>query len=230
MWDNPKVESFAEGEASPPSIVENFFTVLYGGPDLDKHSLKVKRAANSSSQDALFLAQGGLVKPAKHILLGCAIKSITGSKKVVTILNRLGHCVNYNCIEEIETSLATKYEEQDQTCPDGTKRFLPMGLAFDNYDELTSTLSGAETLHDTMGILYQNIGESELVVTDGAASTKKTKRRKRRLDTEEQDLMPYRKKPKMTIFSYDETDITHESYASMKKGNSLDFAWMASHA
>lgn len=40
LWDNPKVESFAEGEASPPSIVENFFTVLYGGPDLDKHSLK----------------------------------------------------------------------------------------------------------------------------------------------------------------------------------------------
>lgn len=59
---------------------------------------------------------------------------------------------------------------------------------------------------------------------------KKTKRRKRRLDTEEQDLMPYRKKPKMTIFSYDDTDITYESYASMKKGNSLDFEWMASHA
>ncbi len=34
----------------------------------------------------------------------------------------------------------------------------------------------------------------------------------------------------MTIFSYDETDITYESHASMKKGNSLDFAWMASHA
>lgn len=46
-------------------------------------------------------------------------------------------------------------------------------LAFDNYDELTSTLSGAQTVHDTMGILYQNIGELELVVTDGAASTEK---------------------------------------------------------
>ena len=38
-----------------------------------------------------------------------------------------------------------------------------MGLAFDNYDELTATLSGGETLHDTMGILYQNIGGNVLV-------------------------------------------------------------------
>ena len=53
-----------------------------------------------------------------------------------------------------------------------------MGLAFDNYDELTNTLSGAETLHDTMGILYQNTGESELDVPDEGASAEKSKRRK----------------------------------------------------
>jgi hypothetical protein len=28
-------------------------------------------------------------------------------------------------------------------------------LAFDNYDELTHTLSGADTLNDMMGIMYQ---------------------------------------------------------------------------
>ena len=30
------------------------------------------------------------------------------------------------------------------------------GLAWDNYDELTETLSGRDTLHDTVGICYQN--------------------------------------------------------------------------
>ena len=33
---------------------------------------------------------------------------------------------------------------------------LIMGLAFDNFDELSETLTGANTLHYTMGILYQN--------------------------------------------------------------------------
>ena len=33
----------------------------------------------------------------------------------------------------------------------------PIGLALDNFDELTNTLSGSNTLYDTMGILYQNI-------------------------------------------------------------------------
>ncbi len=31
------------------------------------------------------------------------------------------------------------------------------GIAWDNYDELIETLSGAGNLHDTFGICYQNI-------------------------------------------------------------------------
>ena len=34
------------------------------------------------------------------------------------------------------------------------------GTAFDNYDELTETLSGKDTLHDTVGICYQNKTQS----------------------------------------------------------------------
>ena len=35
---------------------------------------------------------------------------------------------------------------------------VPSGLAFDNYDRYVETLSGKNTLHDTVGIMYQNIG------------------------------------------------------------------------
>ena len=48
----------------------------------------------------------GLVKPQKHLLLGLGVKSMTGSKKVLNILNRLGHCISYTTEEEIETELA----------------------------------------------------------------------------------------------------------------------------
>ena len=87
--------------------------------------------------------------------MGMSMKSLTGSKKILTLLNRMGHCLNYHAIEEIETDLAQSILNRKLNCPDGTVAGVPCGLAFDNYDELTHTLSGAATLHDTMGILYQ---------------------------------------------------------------------------
>ena len=39
-----------------------------------------------------------------------------------------------------------------------------MGLAFDNCDEFTNTPSGADSLHDTMCIFYQNVGSSTMLV------------------------------------------------------------------
>ena len=47
------------------------------------------------------------------------MKSLTGSKKVITILNRLGHCVSYSLAESIETDLATTISIKDDRTPDG---------------------------------------------------------------------------------------------------------------
>ena len=37
------------------------------------------------------------------------------------------------------------------------KKSCSAGLAFDNYDRFTETLSGKDTLHDTVGIAYQTV-------------------------------------------------------------------------
>ena len=76
---------------------------------------------------------------------------------IVQVMNRFGHCVNYSCLEELETATAEALKDREKACPEDTIAGLSMGLAFDNFDELTQTLSGSGTLHDTMGILYQNI-------------------------------------------------------------------------
>lgn len=44
-------------------------------------------------------------KPSKHLQLGMAINSFTVSRKVVDILNRLGHSACYITIKELETEL-----------------------------------------------------------------------------------------------------------------------------
>ena len=159
---------------------------------------------------------------------------MTGSKKVVTMLNRLGHCVNYNYIEELETAIGSSIENKKDGCPDGTVRNLPMGLAFDNYDELTNTLSGSDTLHDTMGILYQNECDHENSTRTSSSAYSTTKislSRKRKLVLEEEPLEPYRKKPKMCRFDYARTDIINATVPHVNQlGESLDFIWMASHS
>ena len=98
-----------------------------------------------------------MVKPAKHVTLGMAIKSITGSRKLVDVFNRFEHCLNCTALEELKTATAEALLARKKACPPNTAVSLSLGLPFDNFDELTQTSSGADTLHDTMGILDQNM-------------------------------------------------------------------------
>ena len=64
--------------------------------------------------------------PAKHLKLGLTVKSKTGRRKLVEILNRCGYCVSYNTVEELETELTYEvkskklltlwHEFKSQTC------------------------------------------------------------------------------------------------------------------
>ena len=83
----------------------------------------------TSCDDALFIVNRGHVKPQKHVALGIALKSLTGSKKIIQLLNRFGHCLNYHCLEELETATAERIQERDEACPEGTEKNVAMGLA-----------------------------------------------------------------------------------------------------
>ena len=89
--------------------------------------------------------------------LGMAIKSITGSHKVIDILNRLGHSISYFTMEELETELTFAESNREQIKPTGMnfKVSLATGVAFDDFDRFVETLSEKDTLHHTIGIAYQ---------------------------------------------------------------------------
>ena len=120
-----------------------------------------RRRVDSISQDIVFAAANGLVKPAKHLQMGIAMKSLTGSRKILEILNRLGHSVSYHVGEELETELTISTDYKQQVTPHGMQLLssLSTELAFDNFDRYIETLSGKDTLHDTVGIAYQDICE-----------------------------------------------------------------------
>ena len=89
--------------------------------------------------------------------MGLGMKSLTGSRKVVEILNHMGHSIGYHMAESMETEIASSIVTEGKLLPDLLLPLLGLstGLAWDNYDELTETLSGRDTLHDTVGICYQ---------------------------------------------------------------------------
>ena len=66
----------------------------------------------SAAQDAIFSSTSGALKPAKHMCLGLGLKSMTGSRKIIEIMNHLGHCVNYHIVEALETDLAVTVTEK----------------------------------------------------------------------------------------------------------------------
>ena len=92
-------------------------------------------------------------------------------------------------------------------------------LTWDNYDERTETLSGAGTLHDTVGICYQN--ETDLSPATNALANDSVDSSELRIPAQiipeiyksrrslklQPILEPYRKKPRITVFKYTVTDI-----------------------
>ena len=143
-----------------PDVVNKFFNNLICGPDIQwtKSANKVRRV-KSISVDAIFVVTSGLKKLSKHLQLGMAIKSLTCSKKVVDLLNRLGHCVSYSTFEEL-TELTFDATKEKRLTPNGMSLNPAnnIGVAFDNFDIYVETVSGKDTLRDTVGTAYkQNI-------------------------------------------------------------------------
>lgn len=200
-----------DGECTVPDLLKEFLESVLCGPRIKKKDLNVKMKVDSISQDIVFCATNGRLKPSKHMELGLVMKNLTGSRKVIDILNKLGHSASYTVIEGLETELtfaATKpksFIPSDVTLsPD-----LNTSLAFDNFDRFVETSSGKDTLHDTVCILYQNmpiltttdetIHEQESNVANSNDNLNKSKsiKRRRAFTGEESELQPYYKKPKL---------------------------------
>ena len=88
-----------------------------------------------------------------------AVKQLTGSAKVVTLLNRFGHALSLPQINEIEVSTAETVLQRD------LQAFVPTSICqgghfvhfcWDNNNLNENTLSGANTTHCTNGILIQH--------------------------------------------------------------------------
>ena len=119
------VHTLKESSPNIPDLTLLFFRTLIGGLQPNSNSSSATRDALerkviASASDAVFNCTRGTVQPWKHLTLGLGLGTMTGSKSVLTVLNRLGHCISYNQVKSLETEIA-------YTCSD-SKRETPAGI------------------------------------------------------------------------------------------------------
>ena len=131
---------------------------LIAGPDSSrwKQTIKQKRIS-SISQDTVYAATSGLKKTQKHLTVGLALNSLTGSSKVVEVMCRLGHCASYHTIKEIEIEMTIEVTKSLKATPFGMSlnASAATDVPWDNFDRFVETKSGKDKLHNTVGIAYQ---------------------------------------------------------------------------
>ncbi|XP_078679324.1 uncharacterized protein LOC144914979 [Branchiostoma floridae x Branchiostoma belcheri] len=120
---------------------------------------KDERQILALSQDIIFATSRGRIKMPKHVGLGVSVRHMTGSKQLVQMLNRLGHCCSYDEVEVIDTSLAmeviAKSENYGVVIPTNISPGAFIQVAADNNDFKEETLDGKKTTHATTIVVYQ---------------------------------------------------------------------------
>ena len=89
---------------------------------------------------------------------------MTGSKRVVTLKQRNGHCASNETVRRVGMGLeeGILFQEDINYVPDGVLKQLGLcvGMAWDNFDINIETLNGLGTIHHTYGIVCQNISSA----------------------------------------------------------------------
>lgn len=266
--ENCTAEDLIRGECDyVPELLTCFLETFILGDvtHLSRKSREKKKdnyelAMFSLGQDLIYAACSHKIKTSKHITLGLTIKSLCSSKKVINLLAKYGHCCSYTVLEQLETDLAYSTVNSDYVGPEDILRRpdLNTGVAFDNYDRFVETMNGKDTLHDTVGIIFQDIVENDNTMTvmspttcevenitpnqtahehsvespstDGSIlQTEKKGKRKRSFEEISFEMRPFTKKLKVATWNHLDISEINQVPENLRTVKQLDVAWMMSH-
>ena len=201
-------DNIINGEVQIPEQLTQSATHLVVGPDRRSHESSSKiRTVESLAVDTVFSVTNGRKKLSKHLKLGLAVKSMTGSNKLIGMLDRYGYCVSYTTIEELEMELTFTVTSASKISPPDLVPNYSLtvdSIKCDNFDRFVETLSSKDTLHSTAGIVYQSVSEETsraaaiALENHPSAGIDSTSGRKRRaFESFGVDIKPYHK-PKIS--------------------------------
>lgn len=234
--ENVTAPKLIKGECEIPYALLRFYCILLTGGDVDKiKDPKMLVLARSYASDVIYAIHRGTVKTSKHITLGITVKSLTSSEKLVRLLHSYGHCISYSKVLELETEATYAISKTNKVCPAGMilKPSLNSGFAFDNFDRYVETCDGKETMHDTVGISFQDHAPQAYISSeesnDGIESNQRHRKRFRRhYEADTLIIPPLTKTPR-----YEGTlrlPMNDNVPTNLEEAKTLDRVWMISHA
>ena len=205
--DTSSVVGIMKGEVDIPENVKHFYKKLYSGPRDNTISAQRQRFIDSSAADAVYCCSGTKLLPGKHISHALALKSMTGSKRVLTLEQRNGHCASSETVRRIDMGLEEGIlsSVSNSFIPDGLNTDEEVFLAWDNWDINIETLSGSGTIHHTFGIACQNKSAPvEFHIQSPANSGRKFTKVSSNISNS--TIEPYYKKPKISHHDFEVTE------------------------
>lgn len=230
-WETPYPTSVETLKTCSPDLPDDlmlfFRTLLCGLRKPNANNDSVDRKAMAMSSDAAYNVSRGAVRPWKQTVLGLGIGTLTGSKLILRILNRMGYSLSYDEVKALETEFAYTTDETDHYAPDGIKLKpdLGTGLAWDNYDVNMETLDGKDTLHATVGICYQNTTDGDKNRYQELAT--RSGRNRRQFDGQEREIATMHQLLSRARFHVPAPDQPTENAAIMTLTQRMvDFYWL----
>ena len=194
----------------------------------NQESLSVKRLIESFSSDLIHGVTRGKTITAKHFLLGLGLHNLTGQKKPVQIVNRLGHCIEYSMACEIETSHAEACQKQYAESgvlpikPIDTNHTVNTFLGVDNFDVNLETQTGHRSLHSTHMIAFQEKSQGSMLENRLCRFPKSRRRSVLDSDTRNYDIVVDAKKEPSKLGSF----LNNADSASMSSFSVVYLVWM----
>lgn len=162
----PKEENLKSDKVGDyiPHLLDVFLTVLITGKAIDKEKSSTERTVRlkeSFAQDIVFSVTNGSVKTPKSVLFPCVVKSLCNNTEIVKLINKYGHGISYDLVQEIETEYALEVIDVQRE----NKVVIPAKvtaesvsskvavMVADNIDIMECTLTGSGTSHRVNSIL-----------------------------------------------------------------------------
>ncbi|KAL8573826.1 hypothetical protein ACOMHN_019099 [Nucella lapillus] len=186
----PSASFLLSDETKPPKSVLQFMkTVLSGKKAITE---KKEVVASSIAQDMCYAVTNGTWKMPKHVLLGTAIRHLTGSAEMISITNHFGHCISHSSVLELETDVCNSLLQSNSLLPATILKEDNVTLHFcwDNFDLQEETASGAGTTHSAHGIAIQEVTSGTQVTTHLQELEQQHSSRQRTVDYQPQPLQP----------------------------------------
>lgn len=112
-----------------------------------------ERQILSICQDIIHCSTNGRVKTPKHAGLAITVHHLTSSRRLITLLNKMGYCSSYDEMRAIDTSAAlevlAKANEFGTVIPSNISPGPFIQITADNNDLNKETLDGKNTTHAT---------------------------------------------------------------------------------